>query len=255
VANCPFWLEIRRSAFGSPTLPDFQETYALQQQVDRIRYLPQILNLYRTQGYSQNSEAYAGILRRLYGAIGETTTCRAIIDSSKDISTLFLLAKMPEFRVRVLHLIRDSRAVAFSWMRKKVRSDVKEHVSYMSVYSPYRSAADWNYRNLLTEMAQKYAYEYLRVHYEDLLANPPVIMKKISDFMGLRDVDLSFVGQDRVSFSRDTHTVAGNPMRFQKGSVTLHLDNIWQGEFKPLHKAIVTTLTWPLLWHYGYDLG
>jgi hypothetical protein len=252
LSDCDFWNRVLNNVFGSQSLPDFDEIYTLQKKVDRIRYIPQMLGIYRGMTYSDNSAAYKSILESLYSAIHDATGSRVIIDSSKDISTLFYLMTLPKMRVRIVHMIRDSRAVAFSWMRKKVRSHVKDNISYMSVYSPYKSAADWAYRNLLTELARKKAYDYFQLRYEDLLSQPRNTVAQLASFIGLEGVDLSFVSHHSITLTQDTHTAAGNPMRFQKENVSLHLDDAWQGEIKPLDKVIVTAMTWPLLLRYGY---
>jgi hypothetical protein len=46
--------------------------------------------------------------------------------------------------------------------------------------------------------------------------------------------------------------VAGNPMRFHQGALTLRLDDAWKHEMPPGRRASVTVLTWPLLRQYGY---
>lgn len=51
------------------------------------------------------------------------------------------------------------------------------------------------------------------------------------------------------------HTVEGNPMRFQQGTVELHLDEEWKKGMKRTDRRISTALTWPLLLRYGYLAG
>ena len=108
----------------------------------------------------------------MYQAFLATSGDAIVVDSSKDISTLHLLAAMPDVRVRILHLVRDSRAVAYAWTKEKVRPNVVGQLTYMVRYSPRQSAADWMVRNLLTEAARGSTAGYMRVRYEDLIANP-----------------------------------------------------------------------------------
>ena len=60
--------------------------------------------------------------RFLYSSIMARTGCSVIVDSSKFASYGHLLASNPAFDVRVIHLVRDSRAVAHSWQRRKRRT-------------------------------------------------------------------------------------------------------------------------------------
>jgi hypothetical protein len=50
------------------------------------------------------------------------------------------------------------------------------------------------------------------------------------------------------------HTVAGNPLRFRTGSITLRPDVAWRRELAPRDRALITTLTGPMMMRYGYTL-
>jgi hypothetical protein len=49
-----------------------------------------------------------------------------------------------------------------------------------------------------------------------------------------------------------SHTVAGNPMRFVSGDVTIRSDETWQAEMPTVRQRFVNALTLPLQRHYGY---
>jgi hypothetical protein len=51
-----------------------------------------------------------------------------------------------------------------------------------------------------------------------------------------------------------SHTVSGNPNRFDTGAVALRQDSEWQNKMNPCDKALVTALTLPLLKHYRYQV-
>jgi hypothetical protein len=159
---------------------------------------------------------------------------------------------MDDVRIRVLHLVRDSRAVAYSWTREKVRLHVVDQVTYMPRYSPQRSAADWMYRNALIEMARGRTDGYMRLRYEDLVADPLGVTERIARFIDLAGADLRFIEESELKFTHVSHTIAGNPMRFEKGAVRLRIDSAWQQELGQTDRSIVTTLTRPLLRRYDY---
>lgn len=60
-----------------------------------------------------------GIAARLYAAAAEVTGARLLIDSSKRPSDAALLRLLPDVEPFYLQLVRDPRAVAFSWQRRK----------------------------------------------------------------------------------------------------------------------------------------
>ncbi len=254
LVECDFWNEVSVKSEVPFTADGFQEMLALQQHVDRLRYLPHMVaRPVAGQSYSQRFEQYSETLRRVYHAALEVGNGQVIVDSSKDISMLYLLTQMSDVRLRLLHLVRDSRAVAYSWTKTVVRPHVVDQVTYMNRYSPTWSSADWLYRNTLTEAARNRACDYLRLRYEDLIADPRGALRLAADFMGLPDADLGFIGPNKeVYLARETHTVVGNPMKFKPGGLQLRLDDAWRQALRPGDRRLVTALTWPLLRRYGY---
>jgi hypothetical protein len=53
---------------------------------------------------------------------------------------------------------------------------------------------------------------------------------------------------------RVTHSVSGNPNRFQTGPIELRPDSEWRHSLGAAHRALVTAVTWPLLLRYGYPV-
>jgi hypothetical protein len=253
LTQCDFWRAVMTQAAVRLDIDSFRAMQESQRRVDRIRNIPMMLSKsLASREYARNQAAYVDTLRRIYLAIHEMTGCNVIVDSSKDVSTLYLLSEMDDVRIRVLHLVRDSRAVAYSWTREKVRLHVVDQVTYMPRYSPQRSAADWMYRNALIEMARGRTDGYMRLRYEDLVADPLGVTERIARFIDLAGADLRFIEESELKFTHVSHTIAGNPMRFEKGAVRLRIDSAWQQELGQTDRSIVTTLTRPLLRRYDY---
>ena len=253
LSECPFWREVMAQTDFSLTAEGFADLSATQHEVSRLRYVPGVLKKPLTdEEFMRNQLIYTGTLRKIYAAIHDLTGCHTIVDASKDIPTLNLLRGMTDLRLRVLHLVRDSRAVAYSWTREKKQAHHVGEIGYMDRHSPHRSALEWLYRNQLTEMASNRVDGYTRVRYEELIANPLEVIGRVAHLIGLSEPDLGFINGVEINFSKENHALVGNPMRFQKGSVQLKMDNAWQHEFRKADKAIVTALTWPMLRRYGY---
>ncbi len=250
--NCPFWQPVLAEVFGSAASIDFAAMLALRNQVDRIRYLPYMLWSWQTAVYRQRHAQYSGIIAQIYRQIQAYFGKPYIVDSSKDISTLYMLAKMPTIRLHVVHLVRDSRAVAYSWQRKRVNPQVTRSTKYMPIYSPTYAAFDWLYRNLFVEWGKPLYHSYHFIRYEDFIQEPKAILRKFATELGSLTIDWSFIKTTAMAFSQVIHTASGNPMRFQKGETVLRLDDAWQQEMTSRSKRIVTMLTWLSLRRYGY---
>jgi D-aminopeptidase len=52
-----------------------------------------------------------------------------------------------------------------------------------------------------------------------------------------------------------SHTVSGNPNRFETGAIELRPDHEWISNMSPRDRALVTVLTSPLLYRYGYRIA
>lgn len=251
-AECPFWGDVFDEAFGGMNQIDFADMYALRQSVDRIRYVPAMYLLPADSDYQQRLNDYRTQLLALYRAILKVSGAQIVFDPSKDVSMLYLLAQMPEVRLYVLHQVRDSRAVAHSWMRKKKRRRSVEGESYMRQLTPFQSSRAWVYRNLMTELIQNKVAGYMRLRYEDLVAEPQTQTEKVLNLIGIEEADLSFIQSHQIHFAFDNHTVSGNPMRFEKGAIDLSLDEAWRQKMAEGHKKVVTAVSWPFLRRYNY---
>ena len=155
--SCPFWQDVFRRA-----LPDSQgdaagALMALSKGVDRNRYIPQhVWPRLRTRAFRARLDEYGGYLTRLYTAISDVSGASVIIDSSKDPSYAFVLHATGGVDLGIVHLLRDSRAVAFSWTRPKRRPEVHSHVAHMATRSPLRSGVLWTAYHVLFEWLERH---------------------------------------------------------------------------------------------------
>jgi hypothetical protein len=179
------------------------------------------------------------------------------VDSSKVAAYGYILGNLPGIELYVVHLIRDPRATAYSWQRQKARPDVRSDDSgpqYMERRGPLVCSMDWSTANLASErLWRRYPRRYMRMRYEDFVANPRLHIQRILDLVEDGDRDLAFVNGHRAKLEID-HTFSGNPNRVQTGWVTLRGDDEWRKALRQSHRGLVTALTWPLLLRYGYPL-
>jgi hypothetical protein len=194
---------------------------------------------------------YAGALDKLYSAIAGATGSRVIVDASKRPAYGYFVSKLPSVDFYPLHLVRDPRGIAFSRRRGKIDPGVNRS---MRDFGPFLTGIQWSFWNLATEAMwnRRGGGRYLRLHYEDLVARPRQSLQAILDFVG-EDRPLPLIGENQVMI-QPTHTVAGNPVRYDSGLTTLKLDDQWLRDIAPGDRLTVTGLTWPLILRYGYPL-
>jgi Sulfotransferase family len=258
--GCRFWSQVGDAAFGGWERVDTGRVARLRSAVDRNRFIPLLARPALRPGFARELDEYLSYYRRLYAAIGEVSGCDAIVDSSKHASLAFCLRSCPDLDVRVVHVVRDSRAVAHSWTTRVARPD-SAGVSHMRTYAPAASAAQWNAQNLALHMLARAGAPPLRVRYEDLVRAPETALREIAAFAGIAPGEpngtgaLPFLGGDgdrRWAQLGTAHTASGNPMRFLAGKIAIRQDERWRTAMPAAQRRIVTALTLPLLARYGY---
>ena len=248
--DCPFWSEVGRRAFGSWDQINPSEVVALERSIARHRHIPLLAASHTAPTrYSSLLDRYLGILGPMYAAIRDVSGANVIIDSTKDAAYAHVLRRMPDVDFRLLHLVRDSRGVAWSWA-KVVRSD-PDH--YMRRFSPPVTALRWMTSNLMVESLGWFGVPRLLLRYETLVAQPRAALATIASFAGQPSDPkaLAFV-QGGGAWLGAHHTVAGNPMRMAAGHIDIGLDDAWRTSMPFTQRAQVTALTWPLLRHYSH---
>ena len=118
--RCPFWEQAGKTAFGGWDEVDPGRVAALRSRVDRNRHIPALARpgSARPRAGAGELAEYTSYYARLYAAIAEVSGAELVIDSSKHPSLAHCLRWQDGVDLRVLHLVRDSRAVAYSWGRR-----------------------------------------------------------------------------------------------------------------------------------------
>ena len=253
--SCSFWSQVGMAAFGGWENVQVDRFAALRASVDRTRFIPLLAGPLPAR-MRRSLEEYTDYYVRVYRAIAEVSGRPAVIDSSKHASLAFCLSRRPEVDLRVIHLVRDSRAVAYSWTTTVARPDASAE-SFMTTYRPLRAAGQWNTQNGALQLLGRRGTPVLRVRYEDLVGSVEQTMLTLGQFAGLPagDGGLAFLGSDgesRCAVLHEAHTASGNPMRFSSGTVTIRGDERWRTAMPYSDRRTVTAMTLPLLSHYGY---
>jgi hypothetical protein len=252
--TCPFWGGVAEQI--AQRIPGFvpEEMERTTRHLVRMRRLPALVLGHQSSGSRLEIDTYVEVLRNVYSVIAEVARCSVLIDSSKNAVYGHMLTRMATYDVHVVHLIRDSRGVAFSWARRKRRPEVTERVVYMDRHGPVRSAADWSISQLTAETLNGATAGCIRLRYEDWVRDPAFAveaMREVMDLDGTQRLEAWSVPGAHLELEIQ-HTLSGNPTRFQRGATLLSADEEWESAMTPARRAVVTALTWPLLRRYGY---
>jgi len=249
---CPFWTAVGERAFGGWDAFDLDDVMRLQHRVDRTRHVPRLLLSRSGSSFDRSRDRYAALLETLYRTVLAVSGAPGVIDTSKHASTGHLLAGMPQIDLKVLHVVRDSPAVAYSWTRRVSRPQVPERVDLMATYSPMRSAAQWTVQNTLVEALAPRGVAVHRVRYEDMVSDPRSEMRALLRFLGVDEAAADSVLDGTVGAPTTHHAVSGNPARLAAGPLRLRRDEEWRVALSPSSRRLVLSLTAPVRWRYGY---
>ncbi len=256
ISQCQFWIAVGECAYGGWASLDVDAMIDADWMVARHRSMARHL-LRSTWRADSDLEAHRERLGRLYAAIRETSGARIVVDSTKDPSYAYVLRGVRGIDLRVVHLVRDSRGVAYSntktrIIRPEVVRSTNAEPMYMPTWSPMRSAVTWDVKNALLNLVIR-APERRLVKYESLVARPGEELEAIRHFAGGQwGGDGSWDDDNRSFEFLPHHTLGGNPVRYQGGRVRLEPDQEWRVRMGRGDKAVVTAITFPLLVAYGY---
>jgi Sulfotransferase family len=251
-SGCTFWHRVGALAFGGWHNVDVDRVHRLRAAVERTRHIPRLAAA--TEAPAEVHE-YASYYTRVYAAAAEVSGARVVVDSSKHSSLAHVLRWSAGLDLRVVHVVRDARGVAYSWTKTVSRPET-DGTDEMTRYSPGRSALLWNAHNAAFGLLSRRGVAVRRIRYEEFLADPRAALTALAEFAGvpLPDGALDFL-RDGYADLRVGHSAAGNPMRFTVGRLPLRRDDAWVRSLPPRQRRLVGTVCGPMLRAYGYPLS
>jgi len=228
--RCPFYRKIEervRDMGGSFSVVDWRTRFQLSRfrpldvvlarplrnhALDRIRF-----RLLRCWGpYRRRVAEIAERNYHLARAILEETGKEVYVDAQKDPARIPFLLTHPGLDLYVLHLVRDVRGSALSFL--------KHHPGHSLRWAVRR----WLVANENADRARSFLppARWLRVTYDSLCADAEKVTAEISRFVG---VEPAPVPDD---FYRGEHHILGNQMRLQ-GTGRIRKDDSWREKLGP----------------------
>jgi Sulfotransferase family len=247
-ADCGFWGTVVREAYGAVDPAAAQDMAHAIRSGDRVwRMGPVGIHRFRRSRAARHRAEALRLIDRLYAAIATVGQASVIVDSSKSPSYAQLLSSVPGARVHLIHLVRDSRGVAYSRLRRLARGELQSMSPHLLVA---RTALEWVAVNDLAHRLSAKVPSTL-VKYEDLVADPGGTLRHIAQDMGQPVPNLAFLDDADVVLPAD-HLVSGNQMRFENGRIPLRRDDEWQHKLSRGQILILKSLTFPWMHRYGY---
>ncbi|MEJ7770628.1 MAG: sulfotransferase [Geodermatophilaceae bacterium] len=251
--DCPFWTQVGKVAFGGWDRVDADRAQRLRLRLGTQRELVQVA-AGRKPSRPDELREYSDLTRALFRAVREISGSTVVVDNSKLPSEAYLRARTDGLDTRIIHLVRDSRGVAYSRSKQVPRQDIADR--QMRQIPPGRTAARWVLYNFLLEALSSRRPPRSLLRYEDFVADPEPEFRKVVAFLGIPASvdDLRFLRGNEVDLVGD-HGIWGNPMRLRTGPQNIRLDEEWRRSMRPSIKLKVTALSLPGLLRYGYHPG
>lgn len=252
-SRCQFWQAVGERAFGGWDAVDIAAIEAAQTQAMRLRHVPALVRGRRAVQVA--AELIADHHRRIYDAAGAVGESDVVVDSSKHPALAYVLRSDPAIDLRVVHVVRDSRGVAYSWTKRVERPEGRAGGSerWMTRYSPAASAVLWSAHNASTAMLPSLGTPVMLVRYESFVQEPERTLAAVARFADLEldDSAFDFVEPGMLRL-RPAHTASGNPLRFASGQLEIRPDEAWRSQLSRRERLLVSALTYPQLAHYGF---
>jgi hypothetical protein len=249
VAECSLWSSVvpailEEAGTDAPTvLSDLRKGV-------RIRYLRRLLR--GPEGAPAQAVRYERVLAAAYHRIADETGCRVIVDSSKRIADAALLGWQQSIQPYFVQLVRDPRAVAYSWRRQK--NSPGEEKDRLHTLRPFVTARSWATFAAGASLVRKRNRDRsILVRYEDFAARPRETIQTLVSAVGESPSELPFVDDHTVELGPN-HTVGGNPVRFNSGRTVIRSDDEWVARQPESDRMLVTATTFPFLMAYRYPI-
>lgn len=260
--ECPVWSAVGEHAFGGWDAPAVRRLAELRMVVGRQRQLPRLLMHHalpsRDQAFGALVREYQEGYGAIYRAVRAVTGCDTIVDASKGPAHGVALAGAESYSLSLLNLVRDPRAVAYSWSRRRLtRTQAIGGPDEMWQVSASRSAAQWSVLQGEIELVRaRGRLAVSRLAYEDLVERPVPAIVSCLGRLGVGTsphTDLPHIS-GRTARLGASHGLSGNPGRYEHGEIHLRSDDRWRDGLPLREQRAVTAVCLPLLIAYGYPL-
>lgn len=248
IRDCPIWSHVLDRLSDI----DLEKVSAWQRYIVREHQTYRLLRYRRTRRW-RALESYGEVMCRLYDALAEVTGARVIVDSSKRPSYAAFVRTVPGLNPYFIHLVREPRASAYSWLsRRHESSRAGQEVTRRGALG---ATLRWDLLNLGSDaiIRRSEPNRALRIRYEDFVAQPRDHVELARILLNEPALRSPFVDDHTVRLGIN-HTIAGNPSRFVTGVVQLEDSREWRHAQTRMDRWVTTAVALPFLRRYGYPV-
>ncbi|MEM6909038.1 MAG: sulfotransferase [Pseudomonadota bacterium] len=246
VSECEFWGPIIarwHKRCGDDAMPAYGDL------LDRSEWLFSLTRLFSRFWPQRDIRDYGKQTLALLKEIAAEAGTSTILDSSKLPGRASTLMTIPELEIYLVHVVRDGRGVAWSMMKPysiKVEEGIQKELKPKPLWY---TAARWLMVNLGAEILRLRLPKErsIRVRYEDFVADPEAVLKRITALVGHDYVRPAHGGE----VMKPQHQVAGSRHRMQE-EIRIKQDVGWKAKMPKFKQRAFSVLAAPLLWRYGY---
>ncbi len=208
VQSCEYWTAVRADVERTVGSFDPHGYLGLQSEFERAR------GMWRwwTGPPSEEHRRYGHQTLAIYSAIRRVSGRPVVVDSSKSPVRALALSRVLGPDLRLLHLVRDPRGVAWSLLKPYARDDAAGVQRDIPSRPAWRTSLLWSEVNALSEVAaRRFAPERrATIRYEDFLADPARVLDTVGRVLS---ADLSELGKRVVAGEAMTsgHNGGGEP--------------------------------------------
>lgn len=247
--KCNFWSTVYASLVEQGM--DIPRLASISNRLNRTRnafWMSGNINPKVIPGFSELIDATAQLYRLILAHSGASV----IVDSSKVPSHFAILRRIEEIDLKLIHLIRDGRAVAYSWHKRPKKELAKVNIqATMPHHSLWRSIITWAVENNSTANVARLV-PYTQMKYEDFTHAPYKELERALTELGI-SANLERL-QNPDLILEPTHSVGGNPMRFAARQILVKPDVEWRDKMPASVRMALWLLAMPLMVRYGYKM-
>jgi hypothetical protein len=249
--SCGFWHGVLER--WSSSVPDFteREYKSLQRRYERLRSLLRPYNERELSLEEPRFARYAEYTMALFDAVADLSDAAVIVDSSKSPARALALSRVPGLDVRMLHLVRDVRGVAYSLRKLSAPKPGEPKSKQPKRRSNLRFAGTWAVVNYFCEQVNpKIPGPNLFTRYEDYTADPDSMLSAVAKLLGVERIPYAAGASYLMT---QGHQVAGNEARMRPVQA-IATDETWRRQFGFGMQKGLYLLVLPLMLHYRYRL-
>ncbi len=246
VVNCSFWSKIVAEyikKLGDKKFSQYQNDIHFFENFKSVfAWLNVLLGF---PFHTKRKNEYMQSAYEFYKTTLNETGKSIIIDASKNPLRALVLSKNKHIDLKLIHLVRDGRAVAWAIERNKKKSGIARKI--------LRTVWFWagvNWQADFTKLLARTPTVFVKL--ENIVGNPKVALDKVGTALNLDLKGVSEIISDEFKIPQ-THVIGGSLVRF-KEKIKIVPRNDWMTKLSSRKQRNFSLFAWISMLKYGYSI-